>query len=108
MRFQCHQEVLAIPIKITFFNIFIVEDDEWYANLLAYKLSQNPDNRVTVFNNAKKFLDKLHLKPDFITIDYGLPDMKGDELYKRIREKNEDVLVSVISDHCITFLTLKS
>ena len=83
--------------KNEFFNIYIVEDDEWYANLLFYKLSQNPDNKVTVFKNAKSFLDKLHLKPDFITIDYTLPDMRGDALYKRIREKNDDVLVTVIS-----------
>lgn len=83
--------------KKDFFNIYIVEDDEWYANLLAYKLSQNPDNKVTVFANAKSFLEKLHLKPDFITIDYNLPDMRGDALYKRIREKNEDVFVTVIS-----------
>ena len=36
-------------------------------------------------------------KPDLITIDFSLPDMKGDELFKRIRELNPFVPVIVIS-----------
>jgi DNA-binding NtrC family response regulator len=79
------------------FSIFIVEDDPWYGEILAYHLSLNPDYRVTRFERAKDCLAKMHLKPDLITIDFSLPDIKGDELFTRIRDLNPTVPVIVIS-----------
>lgn len=39
----------------------------------------------------------MHLKPDLVTIDFSLPDITGDELFKRIRELSPLVPVIVIS-----------
>ena len=79
------------------YNIFIVEDDTWYGEILEYHISLNPDNKVTRFETAKDFLDELYLQPDLVTIDFSLPDMQGDKLYQKIREnqkfENADVLV---------------
>ena len=79
------------------YSIFIVEDDPWYGEILAYHLSLNPDYKVTRFESARECLAKLHLKPDLITVDFSLPDMKGDELFGRIREQQPAVPVIVIS-----------
>ena len=79
------------------YNIFIVEDDKWYGEILQYHISLNPDYKVTRFETAKDFLDKLYLQPDLVTIDFGLPDMSGDKLYQKIRQVNATVPVIAIS-----------
>jgi DNA-binding NtrC family response regulator len=79
------------------YNIFIIEDDPWYGEILAYHLGLNPDYKITRFENAKDFLAQLHQKPDLVTIDFSLPDMQGDKLYQKIRESNPSVPVIVIS-----------
>jgi DNA-binding NtrC family response regulator len=79
------------------YNIFIVEDDRWYGEILQYHISLNPDCKVTRFETAQECLDKLYLQPDLITLDFNLPDIQGDKLYKKIREVNSTVPVIVIS-----------
>jgi DNA-binding NtrC family response regulator len=79
------------------YNIFMVEDDKWYGELLQYHISLNPDYKITRFEKAKDCLNKLYLQPDLITIDISLPDMQGDKLYQKIRELDKQVPVIVIS-----------
>ncbi|MEI6696912.1 MAG: sigma-54 dependent transcriptional regulator [Bacteroidota bacterium] len=79
------------------YSIFIVEDDPWYGEILAYHLGLNPDYKITRFETGKECLSKMHLKPDLITIDFSLPDMQGDELFKKIRESNPQIPVIIIS-----------
>jgi DNA-binding NtrC family response regulator len=79
------------------FKIFIVEDDYWYGELLKYHLSANPDYEVHLFDTAKGCLDHLHLRPDVVSIDFNLPDMRGEELLKRIQSVNNKLPVIVIS-----------
>jgi DNA-binding NtrC family response regulator len=82
---------------MTDYNIFIVEDDAYYGEILRYHIGLNPDFKVTKFETGKACLDKLYLQPDLITIDYSLPDISGDKLYKKIREVNSTVPVIFIS-----------
>ena len=79
------------------YNIFMVEDDKWYGELLKYHISLNPDYTVTLFETAKDCLSKLYLQPDLVTIDISLPDMNGDKLYQKIRESDKNVPVIIIS-----------
>jgi DNA-binding NtrC family response regulator len=79
------------------YNIYIVEDDPWYGEILSYHLSLNPDYKVTCFETAKDCISKMSGRPDLITIDFSLPDMPGDELFKKIREINPTVPVIIIS-----------
>ena len=78
-------------------RIFIVEDDIWYADVLAYHLQLNPDYTVEKFNNGRDCLNNLYKKPSVITLDYSLPDMKGKEILKKIRENNPNMPVIIIS-----------
>ncbi len=79
------------------YKIYIVEDDPWYGEILAYHLSLNPDYKVSRFESGKDCLAKMSAKPDLVTIDFSLPDMQGDELFKKIRETNPTVPVIIIS-----------
>lgn len=79
------------------FKIFIVEDDPFYGRLLKHHLSRNPDYDVTVFENAKSLLSSLHLNPDVICIDFGLPDITGDKLLEKIKTFNSQLPVIIIS-----------
>jgi len=79
------------------YSIFIVEDDRWYSEILAYHLGLNPDFNITRFETGKDCLAQMHLKPDLVTIDFSLPDMEGDVLFKKIREINPQVPVIIIS-----------
>ncbi|MDP3432783.1 MAG: sigma-54 dependent transcriptional regulator, partial [Bacteroidota bacterium] len=80
------------------FKIFVVEDDEWYNRLLVHTLSLNPDYEIQSFINGKDCLANLHQEPDIITLDYRLPDMKGLEVLKQIKEINEDIQIILISE----------
>jgi two-component system response regulator AtoC len=78
-------------------KIFIVEDDDWYGQILQYQLSLNPDFEIHFFSSGTQCLSHMHLNPDVITIDYSLPDIKGDKLFLKIREINPNVPVIFIS-----------
>ena len=79
-------------------TIFVVEDNEWYNRLLQHHLSMIEENHVRGFHSGKEFLTHLHERPDIITLDYRLPDIKGSELLKRIREFDEGIEVIIISE----------
>lgn len=79
------------------FKIFIVEDDPWYAEILGYHLSLNPDHEIYRYTTAKDCLANLSKKPALISIDYSLPDMNGVDLLKKIKEYNSSIPVVVIS-----------
>lgn len=80
------------------YKIFVVEDDEWYNRLLVHTLSLNPDFEIQSFTTGKDCLDNLHQQPDIITLDYRLPDTKGTEVLKQIKETNEDIQIILISE----------
>lgn len=80
------------------FKIFVVEDDDWYNRLLVHHLSLNPDYEIVSFVNGKDCINNLNMEPDVVTLDYRLPDMKGLEVLKRIKEVNEDIQVILISE----------
>ncbi|MDD5507080.1 MAG: sigma-54 dependent transcriptional regulator [Bacteroidales bacterium] len=79
-------------------TIFVVEDNEWYNRLLQHHLSMIEENHVRGFLSGKEFLTHLHERPDIITLDYRLPDIKGSELLKKIREFDEGIEVIIISE----------
>lgn len=79
------------------FKIMIVEDDPWYGSILQYHLSLNPDYEVILLETGRDCLANLGKQPDLITLDFSLPDMNGETLYKKIKEVNPAIPVIVIS-----------
>ncbi|MEL6193766.1 MAG: response regulator, partial [Bacteroidota bacterium] len=79
-------------------SVFVVEDDEWYRELLAYNLELNPDYQITKFETGTDCIQALNQRPDIITLDYRLPDMEGSEVLKRIKEFDPEIEVIIISE----------
>jgi DNA-binding NtrC family response regulator len=78
-------------------KIFVVEDDKFYNKLIEHHLRLNPDFEVETFFTGKGFLDKLGDNPDVVTLDYGLPDMDGNEILERIKRYDPSIHVVIIS-----------
>lgn len=93
------------------FEIFVCEDDQWYADFLMYQIGLNPDFFVKKFYSGKELLAALHLQPDVITLDYSLPDYKGEDLVKLIKKESpntEIVIISGQSDISVALNLLKN
>lgn len=80
------------------FTLFVVEDDEWYNNLITYTLSLNPEYVVKSFRNAKSFLQALPEQPDVVTLDFRLPDSTGLNILKSIKATHTECEVIIISE----------
>ncbi len=86
-----------MPVKSNSFLIFLVEDDVWFADILEYHLSLNPDYVIEKFTTAKDCLDNLHRRPDVVCLDYELPDMNGGDLLKKLQKTNPALPIILIS-----------
>ena len=80
------------------FTIHVIEDNEWYNKLLIHNLSLNPDYKVKGFHTAKEFFEYNGEMADVVTLDYRLPDMKGDEVLQKVKALNPEVEVIIISE----------
>jgi DNA-binding NtrC family response regulator len=78
-------------------KIFLVDDDPFFAEMLKYYLQLNPDYDVHICSTAKECLSALYQTPDIICIDFGLPDLQGDELFNQIKNLYPDLPIIVIS-----------
>jgi two-component system response regulator AtoC len=80
------------------FNVFVVDDDNFYSDKLQYHLTLNPDVTVTKYSNAREFLKHMDMNPDAVMLDSSLPDMSGINVLKKIKEYNSSIPVVMISD----------
>lgn len=78
--------------------VFIVEDDQLYADILNNQLQLHPDITTKKIKTGGELLAMMHLQPDVISLDYSLPDYNGDKLMSKIFEINSDVDVIFISN----------
>ncbi len=91
-------EIVPLSMSEKSFKIFVVEDDDWYNRLLVHQLSLNPDYEIISFTNGKDCINSLNQNPEVVTLDYRLPDMKGLDVLKKIKEINEEIQVILISE----------
>ncbi len=54
------------------FRIFVVDDDEFYAELLSNRLDQNENFEVITFYTGEEMLKNIDKQPDLIVMDYHL------------------------------------
>ncbi len=82
---------------MSYFKLFIVEDDAFYGKLLQRHLHLNPDNDVLLYENGKDCLNNIHKQPDLILLDYGLPDISGYEVMKKIHIEYPNLPIVIVS-----------
>jgi DNA-binding NtrC family response regulator len=78
-------------------KIFLIEDDSFFGETLKYHLHLNPDYDVHLFQSGKECIENLHKKPDIICLDFGLPDISGDKMLRKIQEIDNSIPIIIIS-----------
>ena len=78
-------------------RVFIVEDDPVYQRLVKYVVEMDADYETYVFSSGKECLENLDLKPDIISLDYGLPDMTGEEVLQKIHAFDPEIGIIILS-----------
>jgi two-component system response regulator GlrR len=83
-------------------NIFLIEDDEIYAEFLKKALG-NSGYKISSFTTAEDALGAVNGKlPDVLIIDYKLPGMSGIDLYEKIKsritENQKVIMLSALDD----------
>lgn len=84
-------------------NIFLIEDDEIYAEFVKRSLGQNSSYSVTVFHTAEDALRVTNSSmPDAFIVDYQLPGISGIDLYEKIKPnvspKQKVIMLSALDD----------
>ena len=78
-------------------EILIVEDDEVIMGALAYNLSRNGFGVGQATSGADALKLARKLRPDLILLDIMLPGESGIEVCKRIRERDQSVMIVMIT-----------
>lgn len=78
-------------------KIFVIEDNKTEGMLLKLCLESIKNITITTFTSGQDLLGHLKENPDIIISDLMLPDISGYELVKRIKQKNQDIPVIVVS-----------
>lgn len=83
-------------------NIFVVDDDNMYATMLADHLEDQGKYAVRTFATGEDCLANLGANPEVIILDYYLDSevpgaQNGLEILKAIKKADEDVKVIMLS-----------
>jgi DNA-binding NarL/FixJ family response regulator len=84
-------------------KIFLIEDDEIYAEFIKKALGQDSQYQIKSFLSAEAALSAVNGKlPEVMIIDYKLPGMSGIELYEKIKSRitdtNKVIMLSALDD----------
>ena len=79
--------------------IFLVDDDPTFIEMLDDVLRENPAYKTYKLDSGEACLECLHVKPDLILLDhhFGGPGMNGLETLRKIKEKNPDTQVIMLT-----------
>ncbi len=86
------------------YNIAIVEDEKAARAALEEQIAEfakrnkNAEFEVTHYPNAVDFLNKPFDKFDLIFLDIEMPEINGIEAAKKIRKKNEDIMIVFVTN----------
>jgi len=83
------------PIKK--FKIFLVDDESFCLNLYKQYFNNLGYDDVTSFSNGADCLNYLTQQPDVILLDYGMDDLSGIDVLKKIKRFNPDIFVVFLS-----------
>jgi DNA-binding response OmpR family regulator len=78
-------------------EILIVEDDEVIMGTLAYNLSRQGFSVSQATTGAEALRLARKLRPDLVLLDLMLPGESGIEVCERIRERDQDVVIVMVT-----------
>ncbi len=77
--------------------IYIVEDDQFYAEMLKMQLENFGHKKLEVLHSGKALSENLYKQPDIVLLDYNLGDTTGLEILKKIKAYNPNIQVVFLS-----------
>ncbi len=91
------------------YSIVIIDDEVEILNLLSRFLSRNPKFSVANYANPLAALESLNMSSyDIILLDIMMPQMNGLEVLEKIKEKNENQKVIMMTAYSTLDKVLKS
>ena len=91
------------------YSIAIIDDEVEILNLLSRFLSRNPKFSVANYANSLAALESLNMSSyDIILLDIMMPQMNGLEVLEKIKEKNENQKVIMMTAYSTLDKVLKS
>ncbi len=83
-------------------KIFIVDDNEMFAEMVRDHLSQYPRFTTRIFNTGEECLRHMHDNPDLVILDYHLNDVFKDAadglaILEKIKKEAPGVTVIMLS-----------
>lgn len=87
---------------VNYKNIFIVDDNEMFTQMLSDHLLEKPKFKVSIFNTGEECIENLFKNPDLVILDYYLNDKSKDaadglEILGEIKKYNERIQVIMLS-----------
>jgi DNA-binding NtrC family response regulator len=78
-------------------KVHIVEDDRVFNKLIKQSLALHSQLEIKTFFDGKSFINELSDYPDIVTLDIGLPDISGKEVFNQIKKHTPDTKIIIIS-----------
>ena len=78
-------------------KVFIIEDDPIVTSVIRQSLIVNANCEIFTFENAQDSLNNLHQNPDFVILDYNLPDEDGFSVMAKIKAYSQTIQVIICS-----------
>lgn len=89
-------------------RIFIMDDDQFYANVLKQKIERLNLGIVSVFDKEQDFFNHLNEKPQVIILDYFLKTYNGLDILKRLRKSNPNAFCILLSSQSSMKIAVES
>lgn len=79
------------------YRIFLIEDDPFYNEYLAYHIGLNPQLEIFRFSNASEALSQMHLQPHIVTFDFYAAENAGELIVRKLKESDTNIFILLIS-----------
>ena len=91
------------------YSIAIIDDETEILNVLSRSLSRNPDFSVTTYSNPITALSALsNSKTDLVLLDIMMPQMNGLEVLEKLKAKDSEQKVIMMTAYSTLDKVLKS
>ena len=91
------------------YSILVIDDEIEILDMLNRFLSRSPNFSVTTFSNPVSALSNMeNTKYDLVMLDIMMPQMNGLEVLEKIKEKNEEQKVIMMTAYSTLDKVLKS
>ncbi len=88
--------------------VFIVDDEPSILRLITHWVKNQWNYKVETFDHGEDMLKNLYKEPDIILLDIMLPDIDGIEILKRVKSRNKQLPVIMLSAQGSVEIALES